>query len=83
MIKAAKSDNEESASNACNTYQFNINQGLCKMLLDGLLKSRQVTADDAYVFDYDNLFIPTEKSDAKFSYKKTFGYFPGTAQIEE
>jgi len=82
MIKAAKSDNEEFASKASNTYQFNINQSLCKMLLDGLLKSGQVTADEAHVFDYENQFIPTEKRDAKFSYKKAFGYFPGIAQID-
>lgn len=27
--------------------------------------------------DFDNEFIPTEKSDALYSYKKKHGYFPG------
>ena len=41
-------------------------------LLLGLLKRGQ------YIdVDFDNEFIPTEKSDALYSYKKKRGYFPG------
>lgn len=41
-------------------------------LLVGLLKRGQ------YIdVDFDNEFIPTEKSDALYSYKKKRGYFPG------
>ena len=43
MIKAAKSDNEGFVSKAGAKYQFSINQGLCGMLLDGMLKTGQVT----------------------------------------
>lgn len=82
MIKAAKSDNEEFVSRAGAKHQSNINKGLCKMLLEGLLKSGQVLAEEAHVFDYDNQFIPAEKLDAKYSYKGTFGYFPDIAQID-
>lgn len=82
MIKAAKAGSEEFESKAGTKHQFNINRGLCKMLLDGLLKSGQVLAGEAHVFDYDNQFIPAEKSDAKYSYKGAFGYFPGIAQID-
>lgn len=31
--------------------------------------------------DFDNEFIPAEKEDAKFSYKKRRGYFPGVASV--
>ena len=82
MIKAAKSNNETFESKAGIKYQFNINKGLCKMLLEGLLKSGQVLAGETHVFDYDNQFIPAEKYDAKYSYKGAFGYFPGIAQID-
>ena len=82
MIKAAKSDNEEFVSKAGTKYQFSINKSLCEMLLDGLMRTRQVQAGEAHVFDYDNQFIPTEKFDAKYSYKGAFGYFPGIAQID-
>lgn len=41
-------------------------------LLLGLLKKGQ-----GIDVDFDNEFIPAEKSDALFSYKKKRGYFPG------
>lgn len=31
--------------------------------------------------DFDHQFIPTEKHDASYSYKKAFGYFPGVASV--
>lgn len=31
--------------------------------------------------DFDHQFIPTEKHDATYSYKKAFGYFPGVASV--
>lgn len=82
MIKAASKDCKGFASKAGAKYQFGINEGLCGMLLDGLLQSGQVLVDGTHVFDYDNQFIPTEKYDAKHSYKGSFGYFPGIAQID-
>lgn len=63
------------------TYQFNINDKLNGLLLKALLKLGMVKKDESLVFDYDNQFIPTEKYDATYSYKKAFGYFPGIAQL--
>ena len=40
-----------------------------------------VEKDVPVIFDYDNQFIPTEKYDATYSYKKANGYFPGIAQL--
>lgn len=64
------------------SYKFNINGRLDRLLIDGLLKCGQVRAGGGHTFDYDNQFIPTEKYDSKYSYKKAFGYFPGIAQVD-
>ena len=42
----------------------------------GLFKSGQFLD-----VDFDHQFIPTEKHDATYSYKKAFGYFPGVASV--
>ena len=64
------------------SYKFNINGRLDKLLIDGLLACGLVKSGGGHTFDYDNQFIPTEKHDAKYSYKKAFGYFPGIAQVD-
>ena len=63
------------------TYQFNINDRLNDLLLKSLLGLGMVEKDAPVIFDYDNQFIPTEKYDATYSYKKANGYFPGIAQL--
>ena len=82
MIDALSTDSEKFTSKAGKEYSFNINGRLNGMLLDGLMKTGQVKKEDGHTFDYDNQFIPTEKYDASFSYKKAFGYFPGIAQVD-
>ena len=42
----------------------------------GLFKSGQFLD-----VDFDHQFIPTEKHDATYSYKKAFDYFPGVASV--
>ena len=37
--------------------------------------------DEDSVYDFDNQFIPTEKYDATYSYKKEKGYFPAVVSI--
>lgn len=63
-------------------YKFSINDSLRRLLLDGMLECGQVDKGAKHTFDYDNQFIPTEKYDSKYSYKKTLGYFPGIAQVD-
>ena len=47
-----------------------------------MLECGQIDEAAKHMFDYDNQFIPTEKYDSKYSYKKAFGYFPGIAQVD-
>ena len=77
----AVENTEVQAVESGKTYQFNINDKLNGLLLNSLLKLGMVNETEPVVFDYDNQFIPTEKYDATYSYKKANGYFPGIAQI--
>jgi len=62
-------------------YQFNINERLNKLNIKSLLLTGQLEKDRFYDFDYDNQIIEHEKFDAKKTYKKNTGYFPGVATI--
>jgi len=66
-----KSDNQ--------TYNFNINSQLNKLLIKINKRLGLLSANSAVDVDFDHQLIPTEKYDAKMSYKKTKGYFPGVA----
>mgnify|MGYP004445085761 CR=1 FL=1 len=63
-------------------YKFCYNPELTQLAVKGLLLCEQIDAGAKHVFDYDNQFIPAEKYDATFSYKKAMGYFPGVAQVD-
>jgi len=73
--------NTEIESAVGKKYNFNINDNLNLLLVKSLLQCGLLEGDEEMVLDYDNLFIATEKQDAKYSYKGKFGYFPGIAQI--
>ena len=63
-------------------HEFADNPLLNGLLLQLLIKTGQLEKNQSdYVLDYDNQFIPTGKYDAKRSYKKADGYFPGIASI--
>ena len=63
------------------TYQFNINKKMNSLMIKSLLMTGQLESGKSYDFDYDNQIIQHEKYDAKRTYKKTTGYFPGIASI--
>jgi hypothetical protein len=69
--------------NSDNVYQFNINEKLNKLNIKSLLLTGQLKKGGCYDFDYDNQIITHEKYDAKRTYKKTTGYFPGVATIDK
>jgi len=62
-------------------YQFNINERLNDLNIKSLLLTKQLKKDKYHVFDYDNQIIEHEKLDARKTYKKNTGYFPGVASI--
>ncbi len=54
-----------------------------KLLVNALLATGQLKANQEYDFDFDHQFIQTEKYDAKPTYKKFLGYGPGVAVIDD
>lgn len=51
------------------------------LLLDMLMTTGQLKEGMEVTLDFDHEFIPAEKYDALYSYKKARGYFPGVATI--
>jgi hypothetical protein len=63
------------------SYNFNINKKLNLLNIKSLLLTKQLEATKSYDFDYDNQITSNNKYDAKRTYKKNKGYFPGVATI--
>jgi hypothetical protein len=82
-IKELAEDNSEVVSSAGKTYNFNINDKMNDLLIKSLLLTGQLEAGKSYDFDYDNQIIEHEKYDAKRTYKKNKGYFPGVGSIND
>ncbi|HBH08939.1 MAG TPA: IS1380 family transposase, partial [Rikenellaceae bacterium] len=51
------------------------------LLLKCLAATGQLNPGDCVDLDFDHQFIAADKKDAKYSYKKADGYFPGVASI--
>ena len=62
-------------------HEFNINLKLNRLMVKCLVKTHQLELGKEYTLDYDNQVIPTEKYDAKKTYKKCDGYQPGVSSI--
>ncbi len=62
-------------------YNFNINNKLNALNIKSLKLTDQLKAGECYDFDYDNQINANNKWDAKKTYKKNKGYFPGIATI--
>jgi hypothetical protein len=80
-IKELAVDNIEIESTSGKTYMFNTNEKMNKLNIKSLLLTKQLEAGKSYDFDYDNQIISHEKYDAKKTYKKNTGYFPGVGSI--
>ena len=80
-LKALAAENTEVVSSSGKVYQFNINSRMNRLNLKSLLLTGQLEKGKSYDFDYDNQIISHEKYDAKKTYKKNTGYFPGVATI--
>ena len=51
-------------------------------LIESAIKFKQLDTEDTnLIYDFDHQFIPADKYDANYSYKKKKGYFPGVVTI--
>lgn len=80
-IKDLSEENINFGSKQGLEYSFNKAKRLGALLLELLLHTGQLVKGQLYDLDFDHQFIPTEKYDTVYSYKKERGYFPGIASI--
>ena len=64
-------------------YNININTKANRLNIKTLLLTKQLESGEKYDFDYDNQIINNNNYDAKTTYKKTKGYLPGIATIDD
>ena len=63
-------------------HEINFNNALNSSLVALCVKTEQLQKEvENYILDFDNVVIPTEKQDARMSYKKIKGYHPNIAFI--
>ena len=62
--------------------KINVNTKMNNFLIS-CSKFFDILPDQDLVYDFDHQFIPTEKYDATYSYKKEKGYFPGVVSIAD
>lgn len=74
-------DNTTYTSTSGKQHDFNTADTMNKLLINALLATGHLKANQEYDFDFDHQFIKTEKYDAKPTYKKFLGYSPGIAVI--
>lgn len=82
-IKELSSDNISYTSESEISYDFNINLRLNRLNIKALKLTKQLESGHSYDFDYDNQILANNKYDAKKTYKKNKGYFPGIATIND
>lgn len=63
------------------SHLFNWNGPLARLNLRVLKHLGRLGAQESYTLDYDNVILPTQKADARRSYRGCYGYFPGVAMI--
>lgn len=80
-IKELSSNNTVYTSDSDIPYNFDINTKLNRLNIKSLILTGQLKANQSYDFDYDNQILANNKYDAKKTYKKNKGYFPGIATI--
>ena len=80
-FKELTTENTVYTSDSGISYNFNINQKLNRLNIKSLKLTHRLKAGNSYDFDYDNQINANNKWDAKKTYKKNKGYFPGIATI--
>lgn len=82
MQKELSTEAEIIISDSGTENKINVNDRLNELLVKSSLYLGVLKSDKSdYCMDFDHQFIPTEKHDAKHSYKNKRGYFPAVASI--
>ena len=82
VLKSLAAENISYAcENSGNSYNFNTAEKLSTLLINMIKVLGLLWAGEEVTLDFDHQLIPAHKFDAKYSYKKDFGYFPGWASI--
>ena len=82
-LNELKTSNTKYVSDSGITYNFNINNKLNRLNIKSLKLTKELTEGKYYDFLYDNQITANNKYDAKKTYKKNKGYFPGVATIDD
>ncbi len=80
-IKELSTENTNYTSESGISYEFNINHKMNRLNVKSLKLTEQLISGNSYDYDYDNQILANSKYDAKKTYKKNKGYFPGIATI--
>lgn len=80
-LRSLSEDSISYESSQKKSYAFNVNEKMNSLLLKCLAATGQLNPGDCVNLDFDHQFIAADKKDAKYSYKKADGYFPGVASI--
>ena len=80
-LRKLSSDNVTYKSAQNRSYDFNVNEKMDSLLLKCIAVTGQLNRGDCVSLDFDHQFIAADKKDAKYSYKKADGYFPGGALL--
>lgn len=76
-LKSLAERNVEYAGRSGRVFHFNFATRMNQLLLQCLEATGQLKGGTSIDVDFDHVFLPCEKKDATFSFKRMYGYFPG------
>lgn len=81
-IKELSHDDLEYKSLSGNMFRFNTNTKHNDLLMKLNMKMGLLKTDQTVNVDFGHVFVKMGKTDAKFSYKQAYDYFPGVVSID-
>ena len=81
LKQLAVDDEVYTSEHSGKSYAFNTNPRLNSLLLESAVQMGLLKRGQMVDVDFDHVFTPCHKYDAKYSYKQDYGYFPGVYSI--
>lgn len=81
-IKELSHDDLEYKSLSGNVFRFNTNTKHNDLLMKLNMKMGLLKTDQTVNVDFGHVFVKMGKTDAKYSYKQAYDYFPGVVSID-